>query len=208
MDRIEFNDGARVIGADGVAIGTVHMVAAASQPPRLLVRLEDSGETVGIPLADVDLRRSSSSEVRLAVSGADVLRSAKETVERDEGHMTIPVYGEELVPRVHEEPQGRVFIRKRVETYPVEEQVELEREVVDVERTPVGEDVDDIPPVRQEGDTTIVPVVEEILVVEKRLRLVEEVRITKRAETTTETIRDELRREVIDVDEEREKDRP
>lgn len=33
---------------------------------------------------------------------------------------------------------------------------------------------------RQEGATTIVPVVEEVVVVEKRLKLVEELRITKR----------------------------
>jgi stress response protein YsnF len=34
--------------------------------------------------------------------------------------------------------------------------------------------------VRQEGDTTVIPVVEEVVVVEKRLRLVEAVRISKR----------------------------
>jgi stress response protein YsnF len=39
--------------------------------------------------------------------------------------------------------------------------------------------VDDVPPVRQEGDVTIVPVVEEILVVERRLVLKEEVRIRR-----------------------------
>ncbi|MCU0893405.1 MAG: YsnF/AvaK domain-containing protein [Rhodospirillales bacterium] len=33
---------------------------------------------------------------------------------------------------------------------------------------------------RQEGDTTIIPVFEEVVVVEKRLKLVEEVRLTKR----------------------------
>jgi stress response protein YsnF len=35
-------------------------------------------------------------------------------------------------------------------------------------------------PIRQEGDTTVIPVMEEVVVVEKRLRLVEEVRLTKR----------------------------
>jgi hypothetical protein len=39
------------------------------------------------------------------------------------------------------------------------------------------------PPVqRQEGDTLILPVVEEVLVVEKRLMLREEIRITRRRE--------------------------
>jgi stress response protein YsnF len=37
--------------------------------------------------------------------------------------------------------------------------------------------------VRQEGDVTIVPVLEEVLVVEKRLMLREEIRVTRRRET-------------------------
>jgi stress response protein YsnF len=53
---------------------------------------------------------------------------------------------------------------------------------LDVERVPVGRFVDAaaLPAARHEGDTLIVPVFEEVLVVEKRMRLVEEVRISKR----------------------------
>jgi stress response protein YsnF len=206
MDRLEFTEGARVIGADGVTIGTVDTVDPASQPPTLLVRLDGSDDIAGIPVEDVDLQRSTASEVRLAIPGADLRRSAAITEEDDAGHMTLPVHAEVLVPHVHEERQGRVLVHKRVETHPVEERIELEHEVVEVEHVPIGEDIDEVPPVRQEGDTTVVPVVEEILVVEKRLRLVEEVRITKRVEVATETIRDELRREVVDIDEERAED--
>ena len=46
-----------------------------------------------------------------------------------------------------------------------------------IEHVPVGRIVDEMPPVRQEGDTTIIPVVEEIVVT--RLFLREEVRITR-----------------------------
>ncbi|MBC7907698.1 MAG: DUF2382 domain-containing protein [Rhodospirillaceae bacterium] len=56
-------------------------------------------------------------------------------------------------------------------------------EEVEVERVPAGQWVDGPLPVRQEGDTTIFPVVEEVAVVQKRFRLVEEVRITKHART-------------------------
>jgi stress response protein YsnF len=206
MDRLELWEGARVIGADGAAIGTVDAVDTASQSPSLVVRLDD-GETVGVPADDVDIERSTSGEVVLAIAGSRLLRSARATALSDEGHMTIPLAAEELVPRLRRERKGRVLIHKRVETHPVEEQVELEHEVVDIERVPVGRDVDDVPRVRQEGDTTVVPVVEEVLVIEKHLRLVEEVRITRRVETGTETVRDELRREVIEVEEERESDR-
>jgi stress response protein YsnF len=50
---------------------------------------------------------------------------------------------------------------------------------VEIGRVPVGRPVDTMPPVRQEGDTTIVPVVEEIIVVGRRLILKEEVRIRR-----------------------------
>ena len=53
-------------------------------------------------------------------------------------------------------------------------------EQVDIERVPIDRFVDAPLPVRQEGETTIIPVVEEVVVVEKRLKLVEEVRLTKR----------------------------
>ena len=59
-----------------------------------------------------------------------------------------------------------------------EQQVDevLTRATVDVERVSVGSIVDAIPETRQEGDVTIVPVVEEVLVLERRLVLKEEVR--------------------------------
>lgn len=53
----------------------------------------------------------------------------------------------------------------------------LRKGVVDVQRVPVGEFVNEAPQVREEGDLLIVPVVEERLVVDRRLFLVEEVRL-------------------------------
>jgi uncharacterized protein (TIGR02271 family) len=55
----------------------------------------------------------------------------------------------------------------------------LERETVEIERTPIGRQVDALPAVREEGDTIIIPIVEEVLVVERRLVLTEEVRIRR-----------------------------
>jgi len=51
---------------------------------------------------------------------------------------------------------------------------------VAVERVPINQIVDQVPDTRQEGDVLIVPVVEEVLVVQKRLLLKEEVRIQRR----------------------------
>ena len=50
-------------------------------------------------------------------------------------------------------------------------------------------------PVRHDGDTTIVTLVEEVVVVEKRLRATEEIRITKRRSVRHEPQQVTLRRE-------------
>ncbi len=60
---------------------------------------------------------------------------------------------------------------------------ELHHDQVVVERVAIGRVVDAVPPVRQEGDVTILSVVEEVVVVERRLVLKEEVHL-RRVSTT------------------------
>ena len=73
--------------------------------------------------------------------------------------------------------------RVRVSTKTVEHidyaRADLYQEAVHVEHVPIGREVAVAPPVREEGDTIIIPIIEEIMVVEKRLVLREEVRITR-----------------------------
>ena len=61
---------------------------------------------------------------------------------------------------------------------------------IQVERVPIGRTVAAVPAVREEGDTTILPVVEEVIVVERRLILKEEVHVRRVqvAERHTETV--------------------
>ena len=71
----------------------------------------------------------------------------------------------------------------RVRTIVDEEQVtlndQLARETIEVERVPMNLKVDIAPPDRDEGGTTVISIVEERLVLEKRLFVVEEVRIRR-----------------------------
>src|ERR1700722_18401382 len=55
----------------------------------------------------------------------------------------------------------------------------LAQEKVEIERVAIGRPIEAIPPVRQDGDTTVVSVVEEVLVVERRLVLKEEIRLRR-----------------------------
>ena len=55
----------------------------------------------------------------------------------------------------------------------------LSREKVEVERVAIDQLVETMPPVREEGDYLIIPVVEEVLKIERVLVLKEEVRIRR-----------------------------
>ncbi len=78
-------------------------------------------------------------------------------------------------------------------------EADLNHEQVVIERVAIGRIVDAVPPVRQEGAITIIPVVEEEVVVVRRLVLKEEVHL-RRVRTTvpfTETV--SLRRQTVSV---------
>ncbi|MDF2689253.1 MAG: hypothetical protein K0Q80_2218 [Microvirga sp.] len=62
---------------------------------------------------------------------------------------------------------------------------DLRQEDVEVTRVPVDKVVDTAPQIRTEGDVMIVPVLEEVLVVEKRLVLKEELHIRRRVSAET-----------------------
>ena len=97
----------------------------------------------------------------------------------DDSQVVIPLLAEELSVTKRRIVTGRVEIatisREREEL--VDEL--LTREQVEIERTPVGKPVAQPPEIREEGDTLIIPVVEEVLVVERRLLLKEEVRVRR-----------------------------
>ena len=56
---------------------------------------------------------------------------------------------------------------------------ELTHVRVEIERVPIGRTIEVVPPIGHAGDITIIPVVEEVVVVERRLVLKEEVRVRR-----------------------------
>ncbi|MGZ8246315.1 YsnF/AvaK domain-containing protein [Methylomagnum sp.] len=114
--------------------------------------------------------------------------------------LTIPVAEERLTLSKRKVETGRVRIVKRVAAHEEDVDEPLVRETVQVERVPVNRTINEPVPVRYEGDTMIVPVFEETLVVEKRLILREELRITKRRAESHKSRRATLRREEVSVE--------
>jgi stress response protein YsnF len=118
--------------------------------------------------------------------------------EKNVGHgrgVVIPVVGEvvRVGKRVKETGKTTVRITSRERRERVD--VPVTHEDVHVARVRVNRLVDAAPPVRQEGDVTIVSVVEEVVVIQRRLRVKEELHITKRRGTRrhreTVTLREE-----------------
>ena len=98
----------------------------------------------------------------------------------DEQNTVIPLVEERVSATKREVETGRVRIRTHVDERIEVIRQELAREEVEIERVPMDRHITEMPQVREEKGVTIVPVVEEVLVVEKKLMLVEEIRLSRK----------------------------
>jgi uncharacterized protein (TIGR02271 family) len=148
-------------------------------PVQLLVR-EGEGR-YAVPVALADLKRRADADAR-------------------EPPLVLPVIEETLAVETRPVETGRVRIRKVV--HKREELVDepLVREEVTIERRPINRVVEGPLPVRYEGDTMIISLLEEVLVVETRLLLTEEVHITTRRTETRRPVTVTVRREDVTVE--------
>jgi uncharacterized protein (TIGR02271 family) len=90
---------------------------------------------------------------------------------------------------------GKVRVRTIVDVETELAKATLDGETVDITRVPIDRIVDQAPGIRVEDNVTIIPVLEEVLIVEKRLVLKEEVHIRKLATTEEVEIPVELRKQ-------------
>ncbi|HEV2079919.1 MAG TPA: DUF2382 domain-containing protein [Allosphingosinicella sp.] len=97
---------------------------------------------------------------------------------------------EEVLPLVEENlaihrrtvETGIVRVRTVLQEHEEVAKADIFRHQVSVEHVPINREIDHIPTPWEDGDVLVVPVVEEVLVVEKRLILREELRITRKRE--------------------------
>ena len=92
---------------------------------------------------------------------------------------------------------GRVVISKTVHHDTQVVDVSTQEEQVHVERVAINQVVDTAPAVRHEGDTMIIPVLREEVVVTTRLVLVEELHVRKQTLTKHQSQEVPLRREEV-----------
>jgi uncharacterized protein (TIGR02271 family) len=115
------------------------------------------------------------------------------------GEMSIPVIEEHLNVDKKLVEKGKYQIRKTVSQEDYSEEVPTVHENVNVQRVKVNKYVDAMPEVRHEGYTTIIPVIKEVVVVEKKLMLVEEIHITKSRDEVAVNVKDKLRKEHVEI---------
>jgi len=114
----------------------------------------------------------------------------------------VPVVAEELAVGKRQVERGRARIHTVVQETPVQEQVTLREEHVNVDRRPVDRAVTDTDLSNAFQERTIeVTERAEVPVVAKEARVVEEVVINKEATERTETVQDTVRRTDVRVDE-------
>ena len=114
----------------------------------------------------------------------------------------LPILEETLHVSKREVVTGRVRVRTVTDLSEERVRQELSGQHVEVERVPVDVLIerDAAPPEpRTEGDVTIVPILEEVLVVEKRLLLKEELRITRHRTTNVTEVAIPLRKQRAEV---------
>ncbi|MFO7664334.1 MAG: YsnF/AvaK domain-containing protein [Chloroflexota bacterium] len=189
-----------VIGEKG-RIGQIDQFSelADSQQSTVLVKF-DTGEEALIPfdqlklLSDGDYYLASEANIEQWKTGS--ISAHGDQVERP---LVVPVIEEEIKigKRVHQE---KVQISKQIH----EEEVQIDepgfREEIEIERISKNEVLDAPVSPYTEGDIVVIPIVEERVVVAKRLVLVEEIRVKKVRREVRKPQSVKLRREEILID--------
>jgi len=119
--------------------------------------------------------------------------------EREEDELVVPVIEEELVAGTKRVKTGSVRVDKHVDKKIRKIEAPMLQDDVEVRRVPVNRVVKEMPTTRTRGNVVIVPVVEEELVVTKRLVLKEEIHLIRRRTNRRVVKEVEVNRERADV---------
>jgi uncharacterized protein (TIGR02271 family) len=112
----------------------------------------------------------------------------------------IPVVEETMKVHKREQESATVAIHKRVHEHTEVVDLPLQSEEVEIERVDINRVIEAPIPPHYEGDTMIIPLLEEVLVIEKRLILREEVHIKKRHREVHAPQEVLLRKEEVEIE--------
>jgi uncharacterized protein (TIGR02271 family) len=163
-----------VVDQDGVR-GTIDPQVLARRDQKEVLITYNGDRHVQAPLSMLQRKADGSYTLPLRLStletNARFLQTGEETV--------IPVVEEEAHLEKRLVERNRTRITKQVHTEEETIETPLRQERVQVERVPVERIIDSPVTSHYDGDTLVIPVMEEVLIIEKKLFLKEEVRVTK-----------------------------
>jgi uncharacterized protein (TIGR02271 family) len=177
-----------------VVSGSPHLFSNAAQ----VVVQTESGQQFLVP-TDLLVQQPDGS-YSLPLRLAELEHSGSEHSMHHDASIVVPVVVEELDVQKRPVETGKVRITKVVHERETIVDEPLWRDNVAISRVPMQRVVDGPVPVREENGTTIISVVEEVLVVEKRWMLREEIHIRKRRTETHQPQRITLRSEEVQVE--------
>ncbi len=191
-----------IMSKDGIR-ATAHLTgnSKSNEKTNLLVET-DAGQQYYVPFQLLVKEKTNHYYLPVSLSQLDHKEVGGKTtkINAEQRELVLPVIAEEAEIHKRTVETGRVRLTKRVHEREEEVTQPLLREEVQVERVPINQYIDQPAEVRQDGDTTIIPVMEEVLVVEKRILLKEEVHVTRQRRTEEQTRTVNLREEEVLVE--------
>ncbi len=161
-------------------------------PYNVLVRRSDGAYSLPFALSEFLTSHTASGQ-------AEHQTRVVSQAEAEQG-VVVPILEEELSVGKRVVETGGVRINKTVQVRQETVDVPLIEDHAEVERITVNRMVDAAPEVRHDGETLIVPILEEVLVVEKRLMLREELHIRLRRDQVHKPQQVTLRREEVEIE--------
>src|SRR5919199_1198919 len=177
-----------------VVSGSPHLFSSAAQ----VVVQTDSGQQFLVP-TDLLVQQPDGS-YSLPRRLAELEHYGSEHGVHQDEPLVVPVLVEELEVQKRQVETGKVRITKVVHERETVVDEPLVQEQVSITHVPMQRVVEGPLPVRQDKDTTIISVVEEVLVVEKRWMLREEIHIRTQRTETHQPQRITLRSEEVQVE--------
>ncbi|NJK38402.1 MAG: YsnF/AvaK domain-containing protein [Oscillatoriales cyanobacterium RM2_1_1] len=178
--------------------GTTGMIVGETGEGRWIIEFQDEARMIVSPDVLV-LQSDGSYRLFLATPGSSAGLSTAAPSTQEE--MVIQVLAEELTVETQKVERGRVRVHKRIESWDETVDTPTIHEEVVVEHVPLNQLIEaEVPEPREEDGVLIIPLIEEVLVVEKRLMLREEVRVTKHRTTEPHSQTVTLRREVVEIE--------
>ncbi len=212
--------GQKLYAPDGREVGTIREMIVNTDTEYVDAIVLDDGTE--IPTDDIRLDDDDGNKVFLQRDIAPPARTApamptrEYTVTRPRpSETTVHADEERVVPVVEEKLQvgkrkvegGGIRVTSHVKKQPVEKEVMVRDETVNVDRRPADRPVTDADKSAMRDKTYEVHEVDEEPVVNKEAHVTEEVRINKDVERHTETVKDTVRRTDVDVEKDPERRR-